>query len=132
MSGGVEFAEVFEQTRERLRDPVAHFADLDLWLPALSEANAQALRLALVELLEIGIGHNLAHPIAHGLASMYAADRYDLVGVGKWGTLGIVTGVEAAVAVKAEQAKRLRALVDKVDRYLWDKAFKRLRRRARA
>lgn len=132
MSGGVDFAQVVEQTRERLRDPVAHFAHLDLWLPQLSEGNARALRLALVELLEIGIGHNLAHPIAHGLASMYAADRYDQVSVGKWGTLGIVTGVEAAVAVKAEQAKRLRALVDKVDRYLWDKAFKRLKRRARA
>lgn len=129
MSAGVDFAQVFEQTRERLRDPVAHFVDLDLWLPELSEANAQALRLALVELLEIGIGHNLAHPIAHGLASMYAANRYDQVSMGKWGTLGIVTGVEAAVAVGEDQAKRLRALVEKVDRYLWDKAFKRVKRR---
>lgn len=131
MSAGVDFAQVFEQTRERLRDPVAHFADLDLWLPKLSEGRAKALRLALIELLEIGIGHNLAHPIAHGLASMYAADRYDQVSVGKWGTLGIVTGVEAAVAVRTEQAGRLRDLVEKVGRELWEQEFRRLKRRMR-
>lgn len=131
MSAGVDFAQVFEQTRERLRDPVAHFADLDLWLPKLSEGRAKALRLALIELLEIGIGHNLAHPIAHGLASMYAADRYDQVSVGKWGTLGIITGVEAAVAVHDEQAGRLRDLVEKVGRELWEQEFKRLKRRMR-
>ncbi|WP_339535665.1 hypothetical protein [Pseudomonas hunanensis] len=131
MTAGVEFAQVFEQTRERLRDPVQHFCDLDLYLPNLSEDNAKALRLALVELLEIGIGHNLAHPIAHGLASMYAADRYDQVSIGKWGTLGIITGVEAAVAVRDDQAGRLRALVEKVDLELWRKEFKRLKRRMR-
>lgn len=131
MSAGVDFAQVFEQTRERLRDPVAHFADLYLWLPKLSEDKAKALRLALIELLEIGIGHNLAHPIAHGLASMYAADRYDQVSVGKWGTLGIITGVEAAVAVREEQAGRLRDLVEKFGRELWEQEFKRLKRRMR-
>lgn len=131
MSAGVDFAQVFERTRERLSDPVAHFADLDLWLPKLGEGKAKALRLALIELLEIGIGHNLAHPIAHGLASMYAADRYDQVSVGKWGTLGIITGVEAAVAVREEQAGLLRDLVEKVGRELWEQEFKLLKRRMR-
>lgn len=131
MTAGVDFAEVFERTRERLRDPVLHFCDLDLYLPQLSDDNAKALRGALVELLEVGISHNLAHPIAHGLASMYAADRYDQVGIGKWGTLGIITGVEAAVAVRDDQAERLRALVEKVGLELWRKEFKRVKRRMR-
>lgn len=132
MSVGVDFAQFFAQTRERLRDPVAHFRDLDLWLPQLSPDHATQLRAALVELLDMGIGHNLAHPIAHGLASMYAADRYDQVSIGRLGALGIITGLEAAVAIKAEQAKRLRALMDKIDVELWRKEFKRLKRQRRA
>lgn len=131
MSGGVDFGEVFAQTAERLCDPVAHFRDLDLWLPELSPANAQALRGALVELLQLGVRHALIQPVAHGLASMYAAKRYGDAGADKWSVLGIITGLEAAEATTADKIRGLRDLVEKVGNALIRAELERLKRKRR-
>ena len=132
MSGGIQFAEVFERTGERLRDPVEHFRDLDLYLSDMIPANANALRQALVELLGMGLSHAFIHPVAHGLAAMHAARRFDYVSGSKLGVLGVVTGLEAASVIDAERISRLRDLIEKTYSALWDCELERLKRRRRA
>lgn len=132
MTVPVGFAQVFEQTRERLRDPIQHFRDLDLYLPSMTPDNVDALRLALAALLELGITHAFVHPLAHALAAMYAAERFGGVSDSKCCAMGIITGLEAAAVIEAGRIGCQRDLIEKVYSALWDKELARLKRRRRA
>lgn len=132
MSSGVHFAEVFEQTRERLRDPVAHFRDLDLMLPEVIPQNLDHLRAALAQLLALGVPVAARDPLAFGLAEMCAADRAARIHSAQDHLSGFVRGVEVAGLVDEAQAIRLRELVNRAASVLFAQEMARIRRRHRA
>lgn len=131
-AGGVDFAEVFERTRERLRDPVAHFRDLDLMLPQVIPANLSHLRGALAALLELGVPVVARDPVALGLAHMCSGERVERVSGAQDYLAGFVDGVQAAKLIDAALADRLRELVNRAASVLFANELARLRRRHRA
>lgn len=132
MTGAVDFAAVVAQTAERLRDPVAHFRDLDLMLPQVIPANLSHLRGALAALLELGVPQAARDPVAFGLAEMCAADLTDRVRSAQDYLTGFVYGVQVAQLVDGAQADRLRELINRAASVLFNDELVRLRRRFRA
>lgn len=132
VSASVSFAEVAAQTAERLRDPVAHFRDLDLMLPQVIPGNLEHLRGALAALLELGVPAVARDPLAFGLAEMCAADLTDRIRSAQDYLTGFVYGVQVARLVDGAQADRLRELVNRAARVLFNDEMVRLRRRFRA
>lgn len=132
MSGAVDFAAVVAQTAEHLRDPVAHFRDLDLMLPQVIPANLSHLRGALAALLELGVPQAARDPVAFGLAEMCAVDLTDRVRSAQDYLTGFVHGARAAQLVDEVQAERLRELINRAASVLFNDELVRLRRRFRA
>lgn len=132
MSGAVDFAAVVAQTAERLRDPVAHFRDLDLMLPEVIPGNLAHLRGALAALLELGVPVAVRDPLAFGLAEMCAADLVERIRNTQEYLAGFVRGVAVAELVDAAQADRLSALVTRAASVLFAQEMARIRRRHRA
>lgn len=132
MSAPVDFAAVFAQTAERLRDPVAHFRDLDLMLPQGIPGNLEHLRRALAALLDLGVPVAVRDPLAFGLAELCAADRVERIHSAQDYLTGFVRGVEVAQLVDGAQAIRLRELVNRAASVLFADELARIRRRHRA
>lgn len=132
MSGAVGFAAVVAQTAERLRDPVAHFRDLDLMLPQVIPGNLAHLRGALAALLDLGVPVAVRDPLAFALAEMCSADRVERIRNTQEYLAGFVRGVAVAKLVDAAQADRLSALVTRAASVLFAPEMARIRRRFRA
>ncbi|MEE1883378.1 hypothetical protein V0R55_24750 [Pseudomonas soli] len=132
MSEAVDFAAVAAQTAERLRDPVAHFRDLDLMLPQVIPGNLDHLRGALAALLELGVPALARDPLAFGLAELCAADRVAGIQSAQDYLAGFVYGVQQAQVIDGALADRLRALVNRAASVLFADEMARIRRRHRA
>lgn len=131
MTEPVTFAAVAAQVAERLRDPVAHFRDLDLMLPEVIPGNLGHLRGALAALLELGVPVVARDPVAFGLASLCAADRVAGIQSAQDYLAGFVYGVQVAQVIDGAQADRLRALVNRAASVLFADDMARIQVRAR-
>lgn len=105
------FAEAVQATAERLRDPVQHVRDLDLWVGNMDASAAARLRTALVPLLDLALPPAFRDPIAHALASISGQGSFYVLGCTEDHALGFVRGLLVAQCIDQSQSSRLDALI---------------------